>query len=477
MRVSSFMRQSAGLVPIEIELALAPGLPQFTFLGLPDAALRESAVRIRAALREQGFKLPKAKQILVQLRPNNIRKSSKGLDLAVAAAYLWESAQIPKPDVEIPCLYGELTLKGDVLAPDDVEEIELNNGSSLYTGYRERPLAFPSYQLNRLNDFLRSPNSNFRRVAALGEDLWRRPLAKAQAFTAAPAHLAEIVAAGEHSVLVAGPQGSGKTTLLSSVPAWIEEPREDAIQKARLSTLWRPVQQPHHTATPLAMIGGGAKASLGEITRAHGGVLLLDELLEFRSEVQEALREPVETGEITVIRAGVSQTHPSRFLLLATTNLCACGKFVPGGGVAAQSCICSSRVRRRKLGRLTGPFLDRFALVDFSHEWGAVGEGSRDSSDIQARVANAIEFRKERGGLAPNAYADAAILEASLTEFQRDTLLSDIRRVSRRRLIAVLRVARTIADLDARIAISSEDLDEAIRFAYRRHELLAMSDG
>jgi magnesium chelatase family protein len=472
MRVMSFMRQGSDLVPIEIELTLQPGLPQFHFLGLPDASVRESALRIRSAIREQGFRMPQAQQVLVQLKPNHLRKHSLGLDLAIAAALLWETEQVPQPDEPMPVLYGALSLRGEVEAPADVPEISVSYERAVLTGKLSEKVSFASRQLGMLSELsdlpLKEPG-----VPALA---CRRPEPRVDSFSREVADLGAVIAAGEHSALLAGPAGSGKSTLIDSIPAWLAPPREEHLPLARKFAranqcdIWRPVVRPHQTISRMAMIGGGSGWP-GEISRAHTGALLMDELLRFSAETLESLREPVETGTISIARGGKARTYPADFLLLATTNLCLCGKFVPGSELT--DCKCPRRSLLKTLQRLSGPFADRFAILAYSDRWDEL-PNDVPSIEIATRVATAIRFRREtRAQEHPNGILPVAALEASLGTFQRKHLLGSIARGSYRRREACLRVARTFADLDAQEVIRNVDLDRALRLGQAGHARLA----
>ena len=475
MQVRSFIRRGHELANVEVELSLSPGLPQILFLGLPDTGLKESALRIRSALREQGFRMPQAHQILVHLKPTHLRKSSRGLDLAVAAALLWETGQIPKPEgTVLPTLYGELTLKGQVVRPDDLEEVEWKDDAPFYTGAGPKPLPFSSFVLKDLQ-MLVEPDF----VKGRSEEInWLRPSARAPTFTSRAAELAQVISAGEHATLVAGNPGSGKSTLMDSIASWIEAPRASDIKQIKRSdrlqgqeTLWRPVGRPHHSITSLAMIGGGSNLWSGEITRAHGGVLILDEMLEFNSSIQDALREPVENGTISIARSGQQKTFPARILLLATTNLCPCGNLSPKEQVSR--CRCPKRVRRQSLSRLTGPFVDRFAIFSLTEDWNEKGTKTVSSIEIQRRVAGAIEFRKKvRSQEFPNACAIPNDIEKDLTEFQRAQILDAQNFASRRRRDSTLRVARTLADLRTSERVSNDDLERSVDLCVRTHRQL-----
>ena len=471
MKVSSFIRVGPELVCADVEVTLIPGLPQFHFIGLPDAALRESAQRIRSALREQGFELPQAQSMLVHIKPTFVKKTSQGLDLAIAAALLWEMGQLGLPDEsELPLLYGELTLKGDVIQPDDLLEAPAHD-RIMMTGKAEQALPYPTKQISNLSDLIglipvKPASSSFNFV---------RPKTTVRNLPAAAAELARVAAAGEHSILLAGPSGSGKSTLADQLAAWIEEPTHEQMNEVRpyWSTrperlVWRPILKPHHSVTPLAMIGGGSSLWPGEITRAHNGVLIMDELLEFHPEIQESLREPVESGLISLVRAGASRTYPARVLLVATTNLCACGNFVPRRKALA-NCRCQKFVRRRVLTRLTGPFVDRFALVALTDEW--ENEAPVSVEEIGFDIQRAIEFRRARGQTIPNGRLVPELIEESLSNFDRKHILISAAR-SRRRKAAMLRVARTLADLRQSEQIEMTDLERARALTIETHQIL-----
>jgi magnesium chelatase family protein len=478
MRVMSYIRMGTELAPVEVELTLSPGLPQFQFMGLPDAALKESALRIRSALREQGFQFPQSHSILVHLKPTHLKKTSRGLDLAIAAAVLWESAQLEAPRAgELPILYGEVTLKGEVVRPEDADEIILDDGRCLTTGPGLNALECPTKVVRDLRA-LASPDLI---TGAPARRDWIRPSPEVRTFSKSAAEVAAIVAAGEHAVLLAGPPGSGKSTLAGAIPSWIQSPELNAdVEQARrlwrragVDLKWRPVLRPHHSITPKAMIGGGTQLWAGEITRAHGGVLIMDELLEFHREIQEALREPVETGSISLSRAGRSRTYPARLLLIATTNLCACGKFVPRR--SSMGCRCAKSIRQKMLSRLTGPFVDRFAVFALTDQW--AGEGAVRAEDIAEKIRIGIRFRiEERKQTAPNAHASPELIEEGLSEFQRSQLMG-MNLGSRRRRASILRVARTSADLRCSMQIGDEDFETAIRLSLEAHRLLEVCGG
>ena len=470
MRALSYMRVQGELVPIEIEVSLVPGLPQIIFLGLPDAAIKESVLRVKSALRHQGYKTPRAHQVLVHLRPSHLRKTSRGLDLAVAAAILWETAQQPLPAWrgKMPVIYGELSLKGEILRPDDLSEASAPfEGRAVVTGPGE---AHPALETLTAPD-LRGLPLLTRVPAHDSTPLPVRPEASRPTWPPAAARLLAAIAAGEHACVIAGPPGSGKTTLAESVSAFLTAPsREEQRVRAResgssaepSSQSWRPRIQPHHSITPLAMIGAGNPPRPGEITRAHGGVLVLDELLEFHPSIQDALREPLESGSIRLSRAGGTRTFPARFAMVATTNLCPCGHFDPFAAKGA--CRCSGTRRTRYLQRLSGPFLDRADILAFSGDWRRQGPNSVPSCAILESVGRATGMRAARGQPQPNGRTDLGELAATLSCFEREQIVARPFG-SARRSAAILRVARTLADLDGVTDVSSQNWSQAMRWS------------
>lgn len=472
MKLISFMRSEFDLVPVEVEISLVPGLPQITFLGLPDAMIKESVGRIKSALKHQGFEFPQARQVLVQLRPAHLRKSSYGLDLAVAAALLWETGQIAKPsDERTPLVYGELSLKGEVLCPDDLVDVPLNESSlPLWTGKPKGTLEFATYQLKDLKS-LDGPEM----VSGLeARPEWTRPSSSDFLVNSETAEVLAVIAAGEHSTLLAGPPGTGKTTAAEIVHTLLLKP-DPAVAKVATrfaraqgeSLNWRPLVQPHHSISSLAMLGGGVPPKPGEITRAHGGMLVMDEFLEFHPTVQEALREPVERGEVRLARGQMRRSFPAKFLLLATTNLCPCGQFLPGRD---ELCRCPRHRRNQYVARLRGPFIDRFAISIFTQNWGSSLE--IPISQVLERIDRADEFRKaKRQQPNLNCVLSEQEVKTSFTRFQLEKLMPKMT-LSKRRTLACLRVARTLADLDEKLMVENKHLEKSVRMTIASFQAL-----
>jgi magnesium chelatase family protein len=336
MKVRSFMRHAQEFTPVEVELSLTNGLPQISFLGMPDPFIRESVTRIKSALRAQGYDFPKAQQVLVQLRPSHLKKTSRGLDLAVAAALLWETEQVKKPDnISSLILYGELSLKGEVIIPDDIDDAEecISESEVVVTGDELKNFNGTVWALKQLKDL---PESITYKTLRRDDVNCLRPSSPYNSFSQLQGELVSLLAAGGHTALMVGTPGSGKSATAECINCFMPAPDPEEWKSIRKissyfhkAPTWRPNVVVHHSITPLAMTGGGSQIRPGEITRAHGGTLIMDELLEFKTGVQDAIREPLESCEIEIARQGKHVRMPANFQLIATSNLCRCGNYVP----------------------------------------------------------------------------------------------------------------------------------------------------
>jgi len=465
IKVQSFIQDQHSLIPVEVELTLWPGLPSIQFVGLPDQHLRESAIRIKSAIKSCGFQFPIAQQILVNLRPSHLKKTSRGLELAVAAAFLWETGQLKKP---LPSsnfyVYGELSLSGEVIEPEDLAQSFQPPQTVVLTGIHPKgtkTARFRRQMVKSLGD-LEIP---LETKANFESDQPERPLHFLKRnFSKAQARLLEILAVGEHSALVAGPAGSGKSTIAQSLPSLLREPpAEDFLALKKIhhawgeKLKWRPIIKPHHSTPLMAMVGGGSVPFAGEISRAHGGVLILDELLEFASPVQEALREPFEEGVMRVFRNGKLQEYPARAQIIATTNLCPCGSWTP---LRSSEKNCSFSMRRcRAFGpRLSGPLVDRFEILEFTD---GIGHLEISGLEILKKVQAVQKFSAENKRF-PNSRQplENLLLDQEEQKFFRKSVQAI---TSQRRKSALLRVSRTLADLDFSSQIKMHHWDEALQ--------------
>lgn len=473
---------------VRVEVHIGQGLPAFTLVGLPDTEVRESRDRVRAAIINSGFSFPNSR-ITVNLAPADLPKESGGFDLPIAIGILAASMQIAADDLENFEFIGELSLSGAlhrisgalalalaakdrkrtfILPPESAAEAALVAADTVL----EAPsLAAVCAHLCQ-DEKLKAPQKIERGQVGVYPDL-------ADVYGQFQARRAlEIAAAGGHSLLMSGPPGSGKSMLASRLPSILppmtdEEAKESAailslINQFRSENFGiRQFRAPHHTASAVALVGGGNPPKPGEISLAHAGILFLDELPEFSQKVLDSLREPLENGQIHVARAGKSATFPARFQLVAAMNPCPCGYY------GTSRCRCTNAQIERYQSRLSGPFLDR---IDLFIEVPAVPteslankERGESSAIVQQRVLAAQNFQKERQGKLNSALSVAEVDRFCAIDPQAQAVLSQASqnlKFSARAYHRVLRLARTNADLELSPAIQTPHMLEAIQ--YRR---------
>ncbi|MDF2446564.1 MAG: hypothetical protein K0S46_1800 [Moraxellaceae bacterium] len=476
--------------PVTVEVHLSPGLPGLAIVGLPDTAVRESKDRVRSALMNSGFEFPQ-RHITINLAPADLPKDGGRFDLAIALGILAANGQIPLEALQGSEFLGELALSGELRAVTGVLPASLaasRAGRRLFVpeanaGEAARPVNAEVYAGDHLlavyahlNDRQQLPRATVATApeqgAPSGPDL-----ADVKGQHQARRAL-EIAAAGGHSILMLGPPGTGKTLLASRLPGLLPPLDEDkALEVAAVRSLLGqrdeadrqpPFRAPHHTASGVALVGGGSQPRPGEITLAHHGVLFLDELPEFDRRVLEVLREPLESGHVMISRAANQVRFPARFQLVAAMNPCPCGYL--GDGTAR--CRCSADQVARYRGRISGPLLDRIDLhvevpalpAEVLHR-GAPGEST---AQVRERVLAARRRQAARQGCLNQELAPAQVADhAALSRENADLLEQAMRRLrlSARAYHRVLRVARTIADLDGSVALADQHLHEAL--AYR----------
>ena len=491
---------STGLTGIEghlviCECDLSGGLPRLDIVGLPGASVRESQDRVRAAAKNCGFQFP-ARRITINLAPGELRKEGPIYDLPIWAGILAASGQLPLPP-EDSCMLGELSLEGEVRAAngvlpmalcaremgmksifvpaDNACEAAIAEGLTVYPVHHARELAVHLLGQKSIEP---QPPVAFENAVpqgldfsdVMGQENVKRGL--------------EIAAAGSHNVLLIGSPGSGKSMLSRRLPSILPDmTREEALEvtkvysvaglleKGRPMVTQRPFRSPHHTVSAAGLAGGGRTPRPGEISLAHNGVLFLDELPEYHSDALEVLRQPLEDGCITVSRVSGSCTYPSRFMLVCAMNPCKCGYY----GHPTRPCTCTEQSVRAYRKRLSGPLLDRIDLhidvAPVAFESLRERTPAESSAAVRARV-NAARARQTARYAGTEVTCNATLTPARMAQFcaldeAGKTLMQrafDVMGLTARAYDRILKVARTIADLDGQENISAGHLAEAIQF-------------
>ena len=498
-RVSTVAFEGIEARAVDVQVQVAPGLPAFTIVGLPDKAVSEARERVRAALIASGLALP-ARRITINLAPADLPKEGSHYDLPIALGLMAAIGAIPPDALAGFTVLGELGLDGSIapvagVLPAAIGANARNEGLICPAGCGpEAAWASPEIEIVAARSLIQLAN-HFK-----GTQVLTRPQPKVREIEGAPLDLAdikgqesakralEVAAAGGHNLLMVGPPGAGKSMLAARLPGILPplSPTEllevsmiasvaGEIEGGALTNR-RPFRAPHHSASMPALVGGGLRARPGEVSLSHNGVLFLDEMPEFTAQVLDSLRQPLETGEVAIARANHRITYPARFMLVAAMNPCRCGRAGDPGFACKRG--ANARCAADYQAKLSGPLLDR---IDLHIEVPAVtaadlilpppAEGSRE---VAARVARARDIQAERyaalglDGVRTNAQANGpALEEAARTDAAGTTLLrdaADAMQLSGRGYHRVLRVARTLADLDGAERVGRLHLAEALSY-------------